>query len=296
MNGRIDTRPRNQWQVTAGMRGVHKDMSGKVIGGYAPDGRALGTKANMGGATPGKLASQAGTPGLDRLAAMNPKMPAPGQASISASYGNGWKQRAQMAMQRIQGMSTPVPAVLSSEANAYEQAPFGQRPATMKPTPPAPPGDKPKPVMSTLPTPPKDTRTISELQASLNESLGKVQPRQQQVKRSNPYISSSPAWKRPRAKKPTPVTPVASPSVVGREGPKGSQQPPSAWSTGISANFVGNEPKTPEKPLKQTWQEAAAAKAARNAKIEPYKETGTFQNTIFGNLKEKLINTLGREY
>jgi hypothetical protein len=149
MNGRIDTRPRNQWQVTAGMRGVHKDMRGIVIGGYAPDGRALGTKANNGGSAPGKLTSQAGTPGLDRLASMNPKMPAPGQASISASYGNGWKQRAQMGMQRIQSMSTPAPVALSSEAKSYEQSQFGQRPAAMNPTPPAPPVDKPKPVAMT---------------------------------------------------------------------------------------------------------------------------------------------------
>lgn len=73
MNGRIDTRARNQWQVAAGMRGVHKDMSGKVIGGYAPDGRPLGTKANNGASGPGRLASQTATPGLDRLGPGAPK-------------------------------------------------------------------------------------------------------------------------------------------------------------------------------------------------------------------------------
>lgn len=129
--GRIDTRPQNSKEVQGGMRGIHRDMRGNVIGGYAPDGRALGTKANMGGAAPGNLASQAGTPGLDRMTAMNPKMPAPGQASINASRGPAWKSAAQRT--------------------AKKAGQAGMMSAGIPANPPAPPVDKPMPTAMAKP-------------------------------------------------------------------------------------------------------------------------------------------------
>lgn len=80
---RIDARPQNDPATQAGLRNVHRDMSGNVIGATTPEGYGIGTKnrswqtAPSGmdrkvGLQPGK--SQLGapaTPGLDRLAAMN---------------------------------------------------------------------------------------------------------------------------------------------------------------------------------------------------------------------------------
>jgi hypothetical protein len=49
MGTRIDLRPQNSAATQAGMRGVHRGMSGNVIGGYTAEGQALGTKATQGG-------------------------------------------------------------------------------------------------------------------------------------------------------------------------------------------------------------------------------------------------------
>ena len=43
---RIDTRPQSDPAVAAGMRGIHRDTDGSVIGGYTAEGQAIGTKAN----------------------------------------------------------------------------------------------------------------------------------------------------------------------------------------------------------------------------------------------------------
>ena len=43
---RIDTRPQSDPAVAVGMRGIHRDMDGSVIGGYTAEGQAVGTKAN----------------------------------------------------------------------------------------------------------------------------------------------------------------------------------------------------------------------------------------------------------
>lgn len=55
----------------AGMRRTHRDTSGNVIGGYTPDGQALGSKQRQGRAGFG-YRTEVETPGLDRLAAMQP--------------------------------------------------------------------------------------------------------------------------------------------------------------------------------------------------------------------------------
>lgn len=41
---RIDARDSGNWATRLGIRGQHKDMRGRVIGGYGPNGQAFGTK------------------------------------------------------------------------------------------------------------------------------------------------------------------------------------------------------------------------------------------------------------
>lgn len=79
---RIDTRPQGDEAVAAGMRNIHRDSRGNVIGGVTAEGQGIGTKSRFRrGLQTGNGDSQldAGpqTPGLDRLAAMQPTTPRP---------------------------------------------------------------------------------------------------------------------------------------------------------------------------------------------------------------------------
>jgi hypothetical protein len=47
-NQRIDGRPQSSWATQAGLRGVHRDMRGNVIGGFTEDGQGWGNKADRG--------------------------------------------------------------------------------------------------------------------------------------------------------------------------------------------------------------------------------------------------------
>ncbi len=79
---RIDARPENSEATQAGMRNVHRDMRGNVIGGVTAEGQALGTKARSWQTPPSGIDRRIGlgssqgsagnpaTPGLDRLATM----------------------------------------------------------------------------------------------------------------------------------------------------------------------------------------------------------------------------------
>jgi hypothetical protein len=49
---RRDLRPQNDPATAAGMRGVHRDIRGNVIGGYTAEGQAIGTKSQAHGAGP----------------------------------------------------------------------------------------------------------------------------------------------------------------------------------------------------------------------------------------------------
>jgi hypothetical protein len=104
-NTRIDARPKNDEATQAGMRGVHRDMKGNVIGGYTAEGQAIGTKSRfrqMGGGR-SLLADGPQTPGLDRLAAMQRTTPAPtfaamdrqakDKAAESGAFGAGAQNR-----------------------------------------------------------------------------------------------------------------------------------------------------------------------------------------------------------
>lgn len=62
---RIDTRSQNRWDVRAGMKNVHRDMRGNVIGGITAEGKGLGTKAGKKRGLSGRGLSTS-TPGLDR--------------------------------------------------------------------------------------------------------------------------------------------------------------------------------------------------------------------------------------
>ena len=105
-NTRIDARPRNDEATQAGMRGVHRDTKGNVIGGYTAEGQAIGTKSRfrqMGGGR-SLLADGPQTPGLDRLAAMQRTTPAPSfaeqdrqakeKSAMSGAFGGAAQNRA----------------------------------------------------------------------------------------------------------------------------------------------------------------------------------------------------------
>lgn len=85
--GRIDARPQNSDATQAGMRNVHRDMRGNVIGGVTAEGQGIGTKARAWQTPPSGMDRKIGlrraedrmgepaTPGLDRLAAMQSSGP-----------------------------------------------------------------------------------------------------------------------------------------------------------------------------------------------------------------------------
>ncbi len=86
MAGRIDTRSQSDPAVAAGMRGIHRDTGGNVIGGYTAEGSPLGTKksvAAVGGSATPRLDAGVQTPRLDS----NPRQP--------MIYGNSADRRAQ---------------------------------------------------------------------------------------------------------------------------------------------------------------------------------------------------------
>lgn len=82
-NTRIDARPKNDEATQAGMRGVHRDTKGNVIGGYTAEGQAIGSKSRFRQMGSGRslLADGPQTPGLDRRASMQRPTPAPSFAA-----------------------------------------------------------------------------------------------------------------------------------------------------------------------------------------------------------------------
>lgn len=71
---RIDGRPQSSWATQAGLRSVHRDMHGNVIGGIAQDGRGIGAKADR----QASLGWQSKVAGSPRMAASpEPIAPAP---------------------------------------------------------------------------------------------------------------------------------------------------------------------------------------------------------------------------
>lgn len=84
---RMDMRPQSDPAVQAGMRNIRRDSSGRAVGGITAEGERIGTAKNSwstspmgpGGGRPpvagGGSLGRPNTPGLDRLAAMQPKKP-----------------------------------------------------------------------------------------------------------------------------------------------------------------------------------------------------------------------------
>lgn len=74
---RIDTRPRGDEAVAAGIRNIHRDTAGNVIGGITAEGQGIGTKSSKfrgssgGGPLTPRLDAGPKTPGLDRWHAAN---------------------------------------------------------------------------------------------------------------------------------------------------------------------------------------------------------------------------------
>ncbi|MCE5310455.1 MAG: hypothetical protein LLG20_22690 [Acidobacteriales bacterium] len=73
---RIDARPQGDEAVQAGMRNIHRDTRGNVIGAVTAEGQAIGTKASRfrsqapaGGSITPRLDAGPQTPRLDRMAA-----------------------------------------------------------------------------------------------------------------------------------------------------------------------------------------------------------------------------------
>jgi hypothetical protein len=83
--GRIDTRPQSA-ETAAGVRNIHRDTDGSVIGGNNPDGTPFGSKVKR-NLIDGSSLGNPVTKGLDRWRSMNPNAPI-GQAAIDASRGN----------------------------------------------------------------------------------------------------------------------------------------------------------------------------------------------------------------
>lgn len=110
---RIDTRPRSDAAVAAGMRNLHRDTSGNVIGGITAEGQGIGTRSSKyrqtgggGGSITPRLDAGPRTPGLDAWHASNDNRPqgpsfaqqdaAAKQASAaSGAFGKGAQQKAQ---------------------------------------------------------------------------------------------------------------------------------------------------------------------------------------------------------
>ena len=79
-----------------GMKGVHRDGAGAVIGGYTQQGAPLGTKQRAWQAPLGRRAGNPSTPGLDRLAAIQPgadRVPFDPAGKTYAATGNVLNQR-----------------------------------------------------------------------------------------------------------------------------------------------------------------------------------------------------------
>lgn len=74
---RIDTRPRGDEAVAAGIRNIHRDTAGNVIGGITAEGQGIGTKSSKfrgsggGGSLTPRLDAGPKTPGLDKWHAAN---------------------------------------------------------------------------------------------------------------------------------------------------------------------------------------------------------------------------------
>lgn len=73
--GRIDARPPSK-EKAAGMRNIHRDTDGSVIGGVMPDGTPTGSRARQTGPLMNRLSlGKPVTPGLDAQAAANANAP-----------------------------------------------------------------------------------------------------------------------------------------------------------------------------------------------------------------------------
>lgn len=108
---RIDTRDQNRWEVQAGMRGVHRDTRGNVIGGTLPDGRKVGTKANG-----GRMAGHQ-FKGLAQWEEMNPNAKRPFAAGSPANDGATNRR------------------MLSKERESRGSAPYGNTPSLVSGAP-----------------------------------------------------------------------------------------------------------------------------------------------------------------
>ncbi|MCW1885530.1 hypothetical protein OKA04_12390 [Luteolibacter flavescens] len=88
---RIDARPQNSAATAAGMRGVHRDTRGNVIGGYTAEGEGIGTKGgnwrkpmDLAGMPPAAEQSQPVTTAAPPLANSSP-------AASSAAPKRSWR-------------------------------------------------------------------------------------------------------------------------------------------------------------------------------------------------------------
>lgn len=109
VRGRIDTRNQADPAVAAGIRGIHRDTGGNVIGGYSAEGSPMGTKRGasaVGGSATPRLDAGVQTPRLDS----NPSQPirygtpevraaemqsAARKSTLSGAFGIGAQRRAE---------------------------------------------------------------------------------------------------------------------------------------------------------------------------------------------------------
>jgi hypothetical protein len=180
---RIDARPQNDPATQAGMRGVHRDTGGNVIGGYSAEGKAYGTKKRAWQAPVGFRTGNPSTPGLDRLAAMQPgagyRAVNPYTDKTAAATGNVLNSRQnlykQMQAAGPDGLNEDMRAKARSlgvtdsgfnmaagriKSNAAAIAPPAKTAAVVPPVPAAPPTAPVPPVPAVTPgstTPPAPT-------------------------------------------------------------------------------------------------------------------------------------------
>lgn len=104
---RIDARPQNSAATQAGMRGVHRDTKGNVIGGYTAEGQGLGTKSGN------WRSSMGGFDGMPSTAA-----PATPMASVASSAATANPNATPLAQKPASAIPGTIGADIGSRPNA----------------------------------------------------------------------------------------------------------------------------------------------------------------------------------
>lgn len=221
---RIDARPRNSWATQAGLRGVHRGMNGKVIGGYTDDGRGFGTKAG-------------GSSWQDRA-----RGPAPASGANLNSRQNLFKE---MSAAGPDALTLAMRAKAQSLGVTDEQfnAAAGKIKTNAEITPAKPaaaPAPAPTPTQtSVLPTPPKPAAPAPTAPAG-PPPVSKINgmPASQAIAQAR--VGAERSWAGKALKSPT--TPIARAAAVQPPTP-GSPAPVAArpsWQTAIQPNSISS--------------------------------------------------------